>query len=261
MPNQVTIRHLRQLKAAGTPIVCVTAYDQLTATLAERAEVDLVLVGDSLGNVVQGKPTTLPVTMAEMVYHTEIVARLTQRALVVADLPFGSYGGDPSVAFENAVALMKAGAQAVKLEGPYTELIQSLVAAGIPVMGHLGFTPQSVHAFGGFRVQGRGEDGDRIAGEAQAIQDAGAFALVLELMPASVAASITSQLDIPTIGIGAGVGCDGQIQVIHDALGLAHFKPKHAKTFVNGLELLGEGLKGYSQEVRARTFPTDEHSS
>ncbi|GAB4123841.1 MAG: 3-methyl-2-oxobutanoate hydroxymethyltransferase [Fimbriimonadaceae bacterium] len=261
MPNQVTIRHLRQLKAAGTPIVCVTAYDQLTATLAERAEVDLVLVGDSLGNVVQGKPTTLPVTMAEMVYHTEIVARLAQRALVVADLPFGSYGGDPSVAFENAVALMKAGAQAVKLEGPYTELIRSLVQAGIPVMGHLGFTPQSVHAFGGFRVQGRGEAGERIAGEAMALQEAGVFAVVLELMPADVARSISEKLDVPTIGIGAGAGCDGQIQVIHDALGLADFKPKHAKTFVEGLDLLSEGLRSYSREVRAKSFPTDEHSS
>jgi len=261
MPNQVTIRDLRKLKAAGTPIVCVTAYDQLTATLAERAEVDLVLVGDSLGNVVQGKPTTLPVTMAEMVYHTEIVARLTQRALVVADLPFGSYGGNPDLAFENAVQLMKAGAQAVKLEGPYTGLMKALVQAGIPVMGHLGFTPQSVHAFGGFRVQGRGEAGERIAEEALAIQEAGAFAIVLELMPAAVATEITSRLEVPTIGIGAGAGCDGQIQVIHDALGLSDFKPKHAKTFVNGLDLLGDGLRAYSQEVRAKTFPTDEHSA
>lgn len=240
--------------------MCVTAYDVLSARLAEEAEVDVILVGDSLGNVVLGYETTVPVTLEDMVHHTRAVARVVERAMVVADLPFGTYQVSQERGLDAAVALMQAGAQAVKLEGNYPDVIAALVRAGIPTMGHVGFTPQSVHVMGGFRVQGRGDQGDAVTDLALALQDAGAFALVLELIPGDLAQAITERLDVLTIGIGAGSGCDGQIQVFHDLLGLGSTSFRHAKRFVNGREYLLGGLKAYRDEVRAQTFPDETHT-
>lgn len=244
----------------GQKIVCVTAYDAATARIAEEAGVDLILVGDSLGNVVLGYETTLPVTLEEMLHHTRAVARTATRALVVGDMPFGSYQASLEDAMHAASAFLKAGAQAVKLEGAYPERVREMVRAGIPVMGHLGMTPQSVHAFGGFRVQGKGDAGAAVSAAARALDEAGVFSIVLELVPAALAGAITEAVACPTIGIGAGAGCDGQIQVFHDLLGLSTVDLKHAKTYVEGHRLLSEGLRGYCDEVRSGTFPGDEHS-
>jgi len=260
MSDRVSVRRLATLKARREPIVCVTAYDVLSATLADAAGVDVILVGDSLGNVILGHPTTLPVSLEDMVRHTEAVARSASRAMVVADLPFGTYQISLERAMEAAVALMKAGAQAVKLEGDYPDRIAAMVQAGIPVMGHLGFTPQSVHALGGFRVQGRGEDADTVAAAASSIQQAGVFAMVLELIPTELAQRITAQCAVPTIGIGASAQCDGQIQVFHDILGLAETTFKHAKRFVDGRRVLSRGLKAYVKEVRDGSFPSEDQS-
>ncbi|MCG9894808.1 MAG: 3-methyl-2-oxobutanoate hydroxymethyltransferase, partial [Fimbriimonadaceae bacterium] len=225
----VTAPRLAEMKQAGERIVCLTAYDMTGALMADAAGVDVILVGDSVGNVVQGHETTLPVTLEQMEYHTRCVAPFSRRALVVADLPFGSYQVSPAQAVESSVRLMKAGAGAVKLEGRDPEAVQAVVRAGIPVMGHLGMTPQSVHAFGGFRVQGRGEEGDEVLHAAQDLESAGAFAVVLELVPASLSGPISAALRIPTIGIGAGPECDGQIQVWHDVLALKEPVFRHAK--------------------------------
>ncbi|MCB8932610.1 MAG: 3-methyl-2-oxobutanoate hydroxymethyltransferase [Chthonomonadaceae bacterium] len=241
-------------------VVCVTAYDASTARIAEEAGVDLILVGDSLGNVVLGYESTLPVTLEEMLHHTRAVARTTTRALVIGDMPFGSYQASLEDAMRAAAAFLKAGAHGVKLEGAYPELVREMVRAGIPVMGHVGMTPQSVHAFGGFRVQGKGAAGDQVADAARGLADAGSFSLVLELVPAALAARITSEVACPTIGIGAGAGCDGQIQVFHDLLGLSPVTLKHAKTYVEGQRLLADGLRAYADEVREGEFPGEEHS-
>ena len=247
------------MKARGEKIVCVTAYDTPMAKLADEAGVDVILVGDSVGDVVLGYPTTIPVTLEEIIHHTKAVRRGVSRALLVADLPFGSYQSSIERAMESAVALMKAGAEAVKLEGT-SESITHMVEAGIPVMGHVGLTPQSVYKFGGHKVQGKGEEADAVLRAAQTVQEQGAFAIVLELVPAVLAARISKCLDIPTIGIGAGIKCDGQIQVLHDVLGLSEKVFRHAKPFVDSRSLALKGLQDYVAEVRSGAFPEERNS-
>lgn len=241
-------------------VVCLTAYDVTFARLADEAGVDLILVGDSLGNVMLGHDTTLPVTIEDMAHHTKAVRRGVTRALLVADLPFGSYQESTAQAVRSSVALMRAGAEAVKLEGDYPEAVEALVKAGIPVMGHVGFTPQSVNRFGGFKVQGRGEGGADVESVAQRLDSAGVFATVLELIPAALASTISGSVANPTIGIGAGAGCDGQIQVLHDVLGLSQGAFKHAKRYLDGATLIAEALKHYAADVRSASFPGPENS-
>lgn len=260
MPAKVTAPSLRQKRLEGIPVVCVTAYDVLSGALCDQAGVDVILVGDSVGNTVLGYPTTVPVTLEEMLHHVRAVRRGVEKALLVADLPFGTYEVSKEQALESSIALMKAGAEAVKLEGPYSEAIQHIVKAGIPVMGHVGMTPQSVHSFGGFRVQGRGEAGNQVLQDAKVVEEAGAFAVVLELIPGELATSITGELSIPTIGIGAGSGCSGQIQVFHDIMGLSEKVHKHAKLYANAREQMVSGLAAYAQEVRSGEFPTPENT-
>lgn len=260
MAETVTAPSLHRMFVQGERIVCLTAYDYPSALIAEAAGVDLVLVGDSMGNVVQGHDTTLPVELDEICYHVKMVRRGIQRALLVADLPFGSYNASTEQAVYSAVKLMKAGAGAVKLEGDYDEAIHAIVKAGIPVMGHVGFTPQSIHNFGGPKVQGRGERSKVIEKAAKSIEAAGAFGIVLELIPSELAAKITSELRIPTIGIGAGKECSGEIQVWHDIMGISDRQHKHTKFFVNARELMTEAATKYAQQVRDGEFPTSENS-
>lgn len=255
----MTAPRLRGMKAKGEKIVFVTAYDFTSGSIADAAGVDAILVGDSVGNVLLGYNSTLPVTLADMVYHVSACSRGVNHALLVGDLPFGSYQSGISSAVDSSVALMRAGAEAVKLEGDYHEEIRAIVKAGIPVMGHLGFTPQSVNAFGGHKVQGR-EGSAAYVDSALRLQDAGAFSIVLELMPSAVAVEVTAALDIPTIGIGAGVGCDGQVQVFHDVLGLGERTFRHATAFVDGRRLFVDGLSTFAAKVRSGTFPTEENS-
>lgn len=255
----MTAPRLRAMKAKGEKIVFVTAYDFTSGALADAAGVDAVLVGDSLGNVILGFDSTVPVTLDHMVHHVAATARSVKRALLVGDLPFGSYQAGVGTAVESAVRLMQAGAEAVKLEGDFNDEVRAMVRAGIPVMGHLGFTPQSVNVFGGHRVQGRGGAAPYIEA-AKKLQDAGAFSIVLELMPAAVAGEISRALQIPTIGIGAGGDCDGQVQVFHDIMGLAPETYKHAKVYVAGADLFREGLAAYVTEARQGTFPTEAQS-
>ncbi len=262
--HRVTVRSLRRAKCKAEPITMLTAYDFTFARIFDAAGVDLLLVGDSLGNVVQGEATTLPVTLDESIYHTRLVARGTARALVVADMPFGSYQVSPEDALRNAIRFVKeAGAHAVKLEGGSAMLETSarIVAAGIPVMGHVGLTPQSVHSMGGLRVQGRGEQGRaRVIEDAIAVQEAGAFAVVLEGIPGDLATEITSTLSIPTIGIGAGVGCDGQVLVMHDLLGLSEWTPTFVKQYASLGQATAQAARAYIDDVRNRKFPDEEHS-
>ncbi len=220
-------------------------------------------MGDSLGNVVQGEGTTLPVTLDEMIYHTRLVARGTSRALVIADMPFGSYQAGPEDGVRNAIRLMKeSGAQAVKLEGGTraAETIARITGADIPVMGHVGLTPQSIHKMGGFRVQGRSDESRRqVLEDALAVQEAGAFSVVLEGIPAVVAAEITEALEIPTIGIGAGPGCDGQVLVMHDMLGLTDWTPSFVKQYANLGAAAATAARAFAEEVREQKFPAEEH--
>lgn len=244
---------------SGERVVCLTAYDFMSAQMADAAGVDLVLVGDSLGNVILGYETTIPVELEDVGYHVRAVRRGLKDALLVADLPFGSYQSGLEQAVDSAVYLMKCGAEAVKLEGDYPEAIAAFVKAGIPVMGHVGFTPQSVHGFGGFKVQGR-SGGDEILDVSKRLSEAGAFGIVLELMPAELSGRITSAVECLTIGIGAGKDCDGEIQVWHDVLGLSEHQFKHAKRFVDGRGIFVDGLREYAAGVRAREFPGRENS-
>ncbi len=260
---RVTVSSFAASKASGTPIAMVTAYDAPGARLAEEAGVDAILVGDSLGMTVLGYDSTLPVTMDDMVRHTAAVSRATSRAMVVADMPFGSYQASSDDAVTNAARLLaEGGAAAVKLEGgvAVAPLVDRLVSAGIPVMGHIGLTPQSVHAFGGYRVQGRDTDAAlALVGDALALEEAGAFAVVLELVPAELAAIITEELDIPTIGIGAGGFCDGQVQVFHDLLGLGTFTPRHARQYADAGAAIRDALSAYAADVRTGAFPSEEN--
>src|SRR5215471_6946331 len=263
--EKVTVCSLRKWKAEGRKIVMLTAYDATFARLCDEAGIDVLLVGDSLGMVIQGHDTTLPVTLDEMIYHCRAVARGARRAHVVGDMPFMSYQASPEEAVRAAGRLLKeGGAHAVKLEGgvEIAEAVRRMVAAGIPVMGHVGLLPQSVHAMGGFKVQGKTEDGaGRIKNDARALEQSGAYSIVLEGMPAPLAAEITASLEIPTIGIGAGARCDGQVLVIYDLLGMNDaFKPR----FVKRYELFAQRIRGacaeYADEVRRGAFPTAEHS-
>jgi len=266
--QKVTAPDVLRMKAAGERITMVTAYDFAFARLLDQAGVDVLLVGDSLGMVVQGNDTTLPVSLDEMVYHTRLVTRGRKRALVVADLPFGSYQTGPKSAVESAVRLVKEGAaEAVKLEGGLNMVpaIAAIAAIDIPVMGHIGLTPQSVHRMGGHKVQGRKRGKapgarERLIDDAKAVERAGAFAVVVEGIPLELAAEITATLTIPTIGIGAGVHCDGQVLVLHDLLGLSDWAPKFAKRYTNLGEQVVAAASEYVREVRAAAFPADEHS-
>jgi 3-methyl-2-oxobutanoate hydroxymethyltransferase len=261
---RVRIHHLQQAKERGEKWAMLTAYDTYSAALFEEAGIPVMLVGDSAGNVVLGYPSTVPVTVEEVLVLTKAVTRSTARALIVADLPFGSYEAGPQQAFETAVRLMKeGGAQAVKLEGGVrvAAQIKQLTESGIPVMAHVGFTPQSEHALGGYRVQGRGAGAEQLVADAHAVQDAGAFAVVLEMVPAAVAAQVTKELTIPTIGIGAGVDCDAQVLVWTDMAGLNGGRlPRFVKKYA---DLRGELLRAareYADDVRTGTFPGPEHS-
>jgi 3-methyl-2-oxobutanoate hydroxymethyltransferase len=241
----------------------LTAYDALTAGIFDEAGIPVLLVGDSAGMVVFGHDTTIPVTLDDLIPLTAAVVRGTKRSLVVADLPFGSYQASPAAALRAAIRFMKeAGAHAVKLEGGMrvAHQVEELVAAGIPVMAHIGLTPQSVHAFGGFRVQGRGEDGERLLRDAKALEAAGAFAVVLEGIPAQLGARITQALSIPTIGIGAGPDCDAQVLVWQDMAGLSPRAPKFAKRYANLASALHTAAAEFAAEVSSGAFPTDEYS-
>ena len=261
--KKIRIHHLGKMKARGERITAVTCYDATFAQLVETAGVDVVLVGDSLGNVIQGQTSTLPVTIDHVIYHCQAVARGLRCAHLVADMPFMSFRS-VDVALLNAGRLMaEGGAHAVKLEGGVSvaPVVTALVASGIPVMGHIGLTPQSVHALGGHRVQGRGLDGrERVLNDALALQDAGCYAVVLEGIPATLAAEVSETLSIPTIGIGAGAQCDGQILVLYDMIGLnPDFKPKFLKRFAELGEVVVEALQCYQEEVRQGSFPAQEH--
>ncbi|NDJ61156.1 MAG: 3-methyl-2-oxobutanoate hydroxymethyltransferase [Chloroflexi bacterium] len=262
---RLTIRDIHKLKAAGQKIAMLTAYDAVSARLGEGAGAQMLLVGDTLGMVIQGHDSTIPVTLDHVIYHAEIVARVTHKALVVGDMPFMTYKISAEQALTNAARLMQeAQVSTVKLEGgePYAPTIARIVAAGIPVMAHIGLLPQSIEAVGGFRVQGKDlETARQLLRDARAVQDAGAYAVVLELVPAPLAALITAELDIPTIGIGAGAGCDGQVQVFHDLLALFDaFVPRHTKQYAQIGALIREALAAYVRDVTAGAFPTDEQS-
>ena len=263
--KKVTIHTLRKMKQAGERITMLTAYDASFARLLDQAQIDVLLVGDSLGMVVQGHDTTLPVTLDQMVYHCAAVARGTQRAHLVGDMPFGSYQAGADEAVKNAMRLVaEGGVEAVKLEGgaDYCDVIGRIVRAGVPVMGHIGLTAQSVHKMGGYVVQGRGgEKAARLVADARALEKAGCYSLILEAIPADLAAQITRSVSIPTIGIGAGIECDGQVLVIYDLLGMnPDFSPKFVKKYANLAHVIGEAASRYRDEVRAGAFPDEEHS-
>jgi 3-methyl-2-oxobutanoate hydroxymethyltransferase len=261
--QRITVPSLSRRKARGQKISMLTAYDFTFARIFDAAGIDVLLVGDSVGNVVQGQDTTLPVTLDDIVYHTRMVARGVRRALVVADLPFGSYQISAEDGVRAAVRCVKeGGAQAVKLEGGrhVAGTIGRIVAAEIPVMGHVGLTPQAIHRMGGHRVQGRGESRSRVLADARAVQEAGAFAVVLEGMPADLAREIGEALEIPTIGIGAGVHCDGQVLVMHDLLGLSDWTPSFVKQYANLGALAAQAARAFADEVAHAKFPDAEHS-
>jgi 3-methyl-2-oxobutanoate hydroxymethyltransferase len=261
--RRVTVSDLAKAKARGEKWPMLTAYDALTAHVFDEAGIPVLLVGDSAGMVVFGHDTTIPVTLDELIPLTAAVVRGTSRALIVADLPFGSYQASPEAALAAGIRFLKeAGAHAVKLEGGHRVLRQAeeLVAAGIPVMGHLGLTPQSVNAFGGYRVQGRGEDGERLLQDAKALEAAGAFAVVLECVPAELAARVTGAVSIPTIGIGAGPGCDAQVLVWQDMAGLSPRTPKFVKRYADLAGVLGQAARSFADEVVGGQFPSEEYS-
>ncbi|HEY7317659.1 MAG TPA: 3-methyl-2-oxobutanoate hydroxymethyltransferase [Candidatus Binatia bacterium] len=265
MGEKVTVPDIVKKKSQGQKITCLTAYDYSFARILDQAGIDILLVGDSLGCVFQGQANTLPVTMDEMIYHTRAVVRGRNRALVVGDMPFLSYQVSREQAIQNAGRLLQeGGAEAVKLEGGLAiqEKIAAIVKVGIPVMSHVGLTPQSVHRFGGYKIQGKSrEQREAILGDALAVEDAGAFAVVLEGMPLELAREISERLTIPTIGIGAGPHCDGQVLVIHDMLGLFDdFTPKFVKRFADIKAMMTGAVKGFISEVQEGKFPDEEHS-
>jgi 3-methyl-2-oxobutanoate hydroxymethyltransferase len=264
--KRITVRDFLQRKEAGEPLALVTAYDALFGRLVDEAGVDAVLVGDSLGNVVAGLESTLPVTLDQMIYHGAMVRRGVKRAMLLIDMPFLTYQVSAEQAVTNCGRVMQeTGAQGVKLEGASDDVlrgIRAVVDVGIPVMGHLGFTPQSVHALGGYRVQGRApDDAGRLVAEARRLVEAGVFAMVLELIPASVAAEITRAVPVPTIGIGAGVECDGQVLVLPDLLGLNDaFQPKFLKRYASMADDVRSAVGRYRDDVRERRYPDADHS-
>lgn len=255
--QRVRIQHIARAKAEGIPLTMLTAYDALTAPILEAAGVDMLLVGDSLGNVILGHRSTLPVTLEDMERATAAVARSTSRAMIVADLPFGTYEDSSKHAFASATRLMKAGAHAVKLEGGESRahIIEALVTAGIPVCAHLGYTPQSENTLGGPRMQGRGAGADALRRDAEAIEQAGAFAVVFEMVPAGIATELTASLAIPTIGIGAGPNTDGQVLVWSDMAGYSDWTPSFVRQFGQLGQALHEAASDYVEAVRERSFP------
>ncbi|HZB00914.1 MAG TPA: 3-methyl-2-oxobutanoate hydroxymethyltransferase [Actinomycetota bacterium] len=257
----VTIHDLKAWKAEGRRFTMLTAYDFPTAQILDRAGVPVLLVGDSVGNNVLGYPDTLAVTMEEILHHTKAVARGVEHAMLVADMPFLSYQVSVEEGVRNAGRLVKeGGAHAVKIEGAHLELVQRLVEIGVPVMAHVGLTPQSVHAMGGYRVQGRGEAAHRVAEEAEQLEKAGAFSIVLEAMPADLAAEITRSVEVPTIGIGAGAACDAQVLVLHDLLGINERVPKLAKKFADVRGVMTQAATRFIDEVASGAFPDADHS-
>ncbi len=265
MAKKVTIHALQSKKERGEPITMVTAYDYPGALLVERAGIDVLLVGDSLGMVVLGYESTVPVTMDAMIHHCQAVARGAKSPFLIGDMPFGSYELSPQEAVRNAVRFLKEGGMdAVKLEGgrEVTAVIRAIVAAGIPVQGHIGLTPQSISALGGYRVQGKtAAAAQKLLDDALALQEAGCFSIVLEAVPAPVAEAISQRLRIPTIGIGAGAGCDGQVLVFHDLVGLFdRFVPKFVRKYANAAAEIERALLEYKDDVVARRFPADEHT-
>ncbi|MCZ8512977.1 3-methyl-2-oxobutanoate hydroxymethyltransferase [Paenibacillus filicis] len=262
----VTTAKLRKMKEDGKPITVITAYDYPSAMLAEQAGVEVILVGDSLGNVVLGYDSTIPVTLDDMIYHSKAVTRAAKSSFVVTDMPFMTYHGSLDTALRNGARIMQEGlAKALKLEGgaEIVPAVQALVQAGIPVMAHVGLTPQSIHQIGGYKVQGKNSaQAKKLLDDAKALEQAGAFAIVLELITEQLAEQVTKQLSIPTIGIGAGAGCDGQVLVFHDVLGYgADLHPKRfVKTYANIGEQIRAGIQSYVEDVRERRFPGPEHS-
>lgn len=264
--RRITVRELLEMKKRGDRIVALTAYDVLFARLLDECDIDIALVGDSLGQVVAGHPSTLPVTLDDMIYHSKAVRRGVRRAMVVVDMPFLTFQVDPAETLRNAGRVMKeAAVEGVKIEGGDEEAarhVRMLVRAGIPVMGHIGLTPQSVHALGGYRVQGRGDEAAaRLREEALRLADAGVFAIVLELVPAALAGQITRSIEVPTIGIGAGPETDGQVLVIYDALGLNQgFEPRFLRKFANLADEARKGMRAYASAVRSGEYPAPEHA-
>jgi len=262
---RITINQIKDMKQKGEKIAMLTAYDYSTAKIIDEVGIPLILVGDSLGMVVLGYESTIPVTMEEMLHHTKAVVRGTKQAMVIGDMPFMTYHISVDDALKNAARfIQEGGAQAIKLEGGVTvaEKVRRIVECGIPVMGHIGLTPQSIHQFGGFKVQGRSpEAAVKMLKDAQALEEAGAFAIVLETVPTPLATLITQKISIPTIGIGAGIGCDGQVQVINDILGsFADFVPKHAKQYAKLTDIMSSAITEYYNEVKVGIFPTDKQS-
>ena len=262
---RISIHQIKEMKQKGEKITMLTAYDYAIARIVDGTGIPLILVGDSLGIVVLGYESTIPVTIDEMLHHTKAVVRGTKCSLVVGDMPFMTYHTSIAEAQRNAARfIQESGAQAVKLEGGVTvaEKVSVIVNCGIPVMGHIGLTPQSINQIGGYKVQGRTEEtAKRLLEDAKALEQAGAFAVVLETVPTPLATLITQKISIPTIGIGAGVGCDGQVQVVSDILGLfTDFVPKHAKQYAKLADIIRAAVTDYDREVKAGTFPTEEQS-
>ena len=262
---RITINQIKEMKQKGEKIAMLTAYDYSTAKIVDEAGIPLILVGDSLGMVVLGYESTIPVTMEEMLHHTKAVVRGTKQAMVIGDMPFMTYHISVDDALYNAARfIQEGGAQAVKLEGGVTvaEKVRRIVECGIPVMGHIGLTPQSIHQLGGHKIQGKTpEAAARLLEDAKALEKAGAFAIVLETVPAPLAALITQKIGIPTIGIGAGIGCDGQVQVINDLLGLSTGRiPKHAKQYARLADIMSSAITEYYKEVKSGQFPTEAQS-
>jgi 3-methyl-2-oxobutanoate hydroxymethyltransferase len=262
---RITINQMKEMKQKGEKITMLTAYDYSTAKLVDEAGIPLILVGDSLGMVVLGYESTIPVTMEEMLHHTKAVVRGARQAMVIGDMPFMTYHISVDDALYNAACfIQEGGAQAVKLEGgvAVAEKVKRIVECGIPVMGHIGLTPQSIHQFGGFKVQGKTpEAAARLLEDARALEEAGAFSVVLETIPAQLARIITAKISIPTIGIGAGIDCDGQVQVINDVLGsYTEFVPKHAKQYAKLTDIIRNAVTQYDNEVKAGRFPTEKQS-
>jgi 3-methyl-2-oxobutanoate hydroxymethyltransferase len=257
----ITIHDLRAWKSQGKRWVMLTAYDFSTARILDGAGIPVLLVGDSVGRGVLGYDNEIPVTMEDILHHTRAVARGVETAMVVGDMPFMSFQASPEDGVRNAGRLIKeGGAHAVKIEGPQVDLVHRLVDIGIPVMAHVGLTPQSVYGLGGYRVQGRGEAAHRVLDQAHSLEKAGAFAIVLEAMPAELGSEITRELEIPTIGIGAGPGCDAQVLVVHDLLGITEKPPRLAKAYANLREEIARAARSFADEVEAGAFPDEEHS-
>ena len=263
--KRITTQTLQEMKASGVPIAMLTAYDYTHARILDQAGVDVLLVGDSASNVMAGHETTLPITLDQMIYHAQCVIRGVEHALVTVDLPFGSYQGNSKKALQSAIRVMKeAGAHSLKLEGgqAVAPIIERIISAGIPVMGHLGLTPQSIYRFGTYKARARDkEEAMQLKKDALLLEKAGCFGLVLEKIPAELAQEVTSMLTIPTIGIGAGAGCDGQVLVTHDALGLTKdFNPRFVRHYAELSDIMTDAVKAYVHDVRTRDFPNESES-